>query len=113
MKYRYTEFATFILLHATTSLRIHRKHFAHKVNNVVKHIPSPYPEFPPKRIGNVLRENISVPRDQSIGPIIAVSALIAMFSVPSSFGKARNHDRRTLKQEDSIYVFRKQICFCL
>ncbi|GIY37960.1 hypothetical protein CDAR_90631 [Caerostris darwini] len=65
------------------------------------------PKIPAKK--NSCQKNICASWDNTIGSIIAVSALIAMFSVLSSFGKARNQNRRTLKGNPS-YVVCKQIC---
>ncbi|GIY08108.1 hypothetical protein CEXT_761481 [Caerostris extrusa] len=77
-----------------------------------KEILFPYPENSCHRI--LVQKNICASRDNTIGSIIAVSALIAMFSALSSFGKARNHEPTNIKGETRLTWFgSKYACFLL
>ncbi|GIY45253.1 hypothetical protein CEXT_452491 [Caerostris extrusa] len=65
-----------------------------------KEILFQYPENSCQRIP--VQKNICASWDYTIGSIIAVSALIAMFSVFSSFGKARNHELTNIKGKPDL-----------
>ncbi|GIZ03219.1 hypothetical protein CEXT_501101 [Caerostris extrusa] len=76
-----------------------------------KEILFPYPENSCQRI--LVQKNICASWDNTIGSIIAVSALIAMFSVLSSFGKARDHEPTNIKRETLLTWFASKYAGCL
>ncbi|GIY45250.1 hypothetical protein CEXT_452471 [Caerostris extrusa] len=61
----------------------------------------------------VRREKHRASWDNTIGSIIAVSALIAMFSVLSSFGIARNHESTNIKGGTRLTWFASKYAACL
>ncbi|GIY82031.1 hypothetical protein CDAR_423541 [Caerostris darwini] len=77
--------------------------------------------FPFPRIRNpenscqriLVQKNICASWDNTIGSIIAVSALIAMFSVLSSFGKVRNHEPTNIKGETRLTWFASKYACCV